>query len=219
MLTGIKEQISEFLNLNNSAFTGKRKPIKDNEIILFLEENGYWVDSNNKRISSFKETIFDNKTEVTIAFDVIEVSRIKNTMGLFGVKIKSFCSFAFESDADNSFVNDPHRFHINIYGEEDIKMSEMIVEFISFFASDGRIQSDITNLFWTRYLNPSKICMSVTIEVIYIEETIKLNLKLPGISSIKTNVKFKTIKDLGPMEAFRQTIIKTFGIHNPFPLF
>jgi hypothetical protein len=158
MLTAMKEYISNLLN--NSAFTGKREPIKNDQIILFLEENGYWVDSNNKRISSFKETIFDNKTEVTIAFDVIEVSRIKNTMGLFGVKTKSFCSFTFESNMDDLVVNDPHRFHINMYGEEDIKMSEMIVEFISFFGSDGRIQSDITNLFWRRYLSPQRfVCL------------------------------------------------------------
>jgi hypothetical protein len=71
-----------------------------------------------------------------------------------------------------------------------------------------------------KIFEPSKICLSVTIEVIYVEETIKLNLKLPGISSIKTNVKFKTIKDLGPREAFRQVVMETVGIkHNPFPLF
>jgi len=218
MLAKIKEYINDLFD--NSAFTGKREPIKNDQIILFLEENGYWVDSNSKRISSFKEMIFDNKTETTVTFDVIEVSSIKNTMGLFGVKTKSFCSFAFESDTDDLVANDPHRFHINIYGEEDIKMSEMIVEFVSFFASNGRMQSDVTNVFWTRYLNPSKICLRVVIEIIYIQETIRLSLKLPGISSIKINVKFKTIKDLGPREAFRQVIMETIGIkHNPFPLF
>ncbi len=218
MLTAMKEYISNLLN--NSAFNGKREPIKNDQIILFLEENGYWVDNNSKRISSFKEMIFDNKTEVTVTFDVIEASLIKNTMGLFGVKTKSFCSFTFESDADDLVVNDPHRFHINIYGEEDVKMSEMIVEFVSFFASDGRMQSDVTNVFWARYLNLSKICLSVTIEVIYVEETIKLCLIIPGRSSIKTNVKFKTIKDLGPREAFRQVVTEAIGIKfNPFPLF
>ena len=79
MLTAMKEYISNLLN--NSAFNGKREPIKNDQIILFLEENGYWVDNNSKRISSFKEMIFDNKTEVTVTFDVIEASLIKNTMG------------------------------------------------------------------------------------------------------------------------------------------
>jgi hypothetical protein len=218
MLAKIKEQINNLFN--NNAFAVKREQVEDSQFILFMEENGYLQDKKNPLPSFVKQFVFENKSEVTIVFQVSEKRVIHALFGKDFIISRYNCTFYFNHNLTWLRLSAPHDFDIDIFSEEDIKMSEMIVEFISYFASKGKLESESNNIFWVRCLNPSQICLNATIEVVYKKQTIKLSLKLPGLNSIKTNVKFKTIKDLGPREAFRQAVIESIGISlNPFPLF
>ena len=218
MLAKTKERINNLFN--NNAFAVKRKQVEDSQFILFMEENGYLQDKKNPLPSFVKQFVFENKSEITIVLQVSEKRVIHSIFGKDFLFPKYLCTFYFNHQLTCLRLSAPHDFNIDIFSEEDVKMSEMIVEFISYFASKCELESESNNIFWVRYLNPSQICLNVTIEVLYKKQTIKLILKLPGLNSIKTDVKFKTIKDLGPREAFRQAAIESIGISlNPFPLF
>ncbi len=218
MIAKIKDHINDLFD--NSVFAGKREPIEDNQIVLFMEENGYLQDKKNTLLSFAKQFVFEKKSEITIVFQVSEKRVIHALFGKDFLISRYCCTFYFKYNLTWLRLSAPHDFDIDIFSEEDIKMSEMIVEFISYFANKCKLESESNNIFWVRYLNQSQICLNVTIEVVYKKQTIKLILKLPGLNSIKTDVKFKKIKDLGPREAFRQVVIESIGIElNPFPLF